>query len=383
MLTVFIVLIGALAAFHVFNVFWTAAGARRIVRWKKRDPDKPLPSVSVLVAAKDEERNIEACLVSLMTQDYPSDRYKVVIVDDRSTDRTPELIQKYAEKYPNLTTLRIDKDPVGLTGKQNALRHGVQLCDGEFVLNTDADCEAPPHWVRSMISRFSEDAGLVIGITLTHVKEKKAPLVARIQTLDMAALLTMAAGAAGWSLPISCIGNNFAYRKAAFDEVGGYEAMRQALTEDGELVRMIHRETDWKIAAALEPESIMITEPARTWREFYRQRLRWFLGGFEMRSLPVYFMRVMMFYCWYLVFSPIVAFLVPELLIVTTAAIASKLAADFYLVWQAARQFNRRDILMPYIPFAVYYTLYGGLIGLATIFSKKVVWKGQTYQRRK
>ena len=381
-LTAASILIGSLAAFHVFSAVWSAIGIQRAARFQKRAANEPLPSVSVLVAAKDEEQNLEACLESLLNQNYPADRYEVAVVDDRSADRTPQIIAAFQTRYPNLKSLRIEQDPVGLTGKQNALRQGIQMCEGEVILNTDADCAAPPGWAASMAQRFTEEVGLVIGVTLTHARDAKAPLLAKVQSLDLAALMGMAVGSAGWNAPISCIGNNFAYRKAAFDEVGGYEAMGPALTEDGQLLRMIHRSGRWKISAAIDPESAMITEPETAWRDFYRQRLRWILGGFEMNSIPLHMMRVMMAYYWYLIFSPAVLLIWPELWIATAAGAGSKLAADFILALQSARHLGRRDILTPFLPFSLYYVLYGGLIGLATIFSKKVVWKGQTYRRR-
>ena len=84
-----------------------------VSRLRKRVPDIPqdmdnLPFVTVLVAARNEESYISNCLESLINQEYPSDRYEVVIVNDRSTDKTPDIIRGYREKYGMIKCVNVD-----------------------------------------------------------------------------------------------------------------------------------------------------------------------------------------------------------------------------------------------------------------------------------
>jgi len=137
-------------------------GVSRLKRQMGRDSIQgtgDLPFVSVLVPARDEERYISDCLESLVHQQYPSDRYEIVVVNDRSTDSTPQIIRSYMEEHSMIKCVTVDSNSSGLTGKQNALNEGLKLCSGDIILNTDADCIAGPLWVRRTVSCFTPQIG--------------------------------------------------------------------------------------------------------------------------------------------------------------------------------------------------------------------------------
>ncbi|MGE3780000.1 MAG: glycosyltransferase family 2 protein, partial [Pirellulaceae bacterium] len=103
-----------------------------------------LPSISVIVAARNEERHIELALRSLLALDYPG--LEIVVVDDRSTDRTGEILDRMANSLaaPGLssTALRVvhlQDLPPGWIGKNHALYCGAREATGEWILFTDAD----------------------------------------------------------------------------------------------------------------------------------------------------------------------------------------------------------------------------------------------------
>ncbi|MAF11893.1 hypothetical protein CMK11_15715 [Candidatus Poribacteria bacterium] len=375
--------IWALAALYALVSVCVVIGSARLARKPGRPADDPLPFVTILVAARDEERHIAACLRSLLGQEYPGDLYEVVIVNDRSTDGTGALIEEFAGGHPNLVVVDIGDEPQGTTGKQNALRVGIHHCRGEFVMNTDADCVAPSTWVSTMVSRFAPDVGLVMGITLAHAADADAALLTRVQSLDLAFLLHTAVGSIGCGSPASCIGNNIAYRRSALDEIGGYEAMPPSLTEDAMLMRALHTETGWRIAAANEPGAVILTEPPASWRAFYRQRSRRILGGRETRSPAVRVLYIILLYNWVLLLTPVAIALAPELRAACVGALCAKFVADLAVAWQACARLSRRDVLRAYVPFSAYYLMYGALIGMAALFSRKVLWKGQVYRRRR
>ncbi|VAX37140.1 hypothetical protein MNBD_PLANCTO02-243 [hydrothermal vent metagenome] len=98
-----------------------------------------LPKISVIVAAKDEETNIEACVLSMLDQDYPD--YELIVIDDRSADRTPEILQQLADNSSErLKVIRIDELKEGWFGKNNAMREGVKKSSGDWLCFIDADC---------------------------------------------------------------------------------------------------------------------------------------------------------------------------------------------------------------------------------------------------
>lgn len=76
------------------------------------------PMVSVVIAARNEAANIGSCLESLQSQDYPPDRYEIVVADDRSTDDTPAILRRWEEKWGNLRILSIERAPEGISPKK-------------------------------------------------------------------------------------------------------------------------------------------------------------------------------------------------------------------------------------------------------------------------
>lgn len=101
-----------------------------------------LPAVTILVAARDEEQEIEAATRSFLAQRLP--RLQVVVVDDRSRDRTSEILARLAAEDPRLAVVRVDERPAGWLGKCNALARGLERATGDWVLMTDGDVKLHP-----------------------------------------------------------------------------------------------------------------------------------------------------------------------------------------------------------------------------------------------
>jgi len=101
-------------------------------------PDR-WPLVSVLVPANNEQDTLFDAMQSLLRVDYPN--LEVVIIDDRSTDRTGAVAEQLAAADPRIRILHIDELPAGWLGKVHALHRGIEVCNGEWLLFTDADVE--------------------------------------------------------------------------------------------------------------------------------------------------------------------------------------------------------------------------------------------------
>jgi len=99
---------------------------------------KERPLVSVLVAAKDEEANIERCVRTILEQDY--DNFEVIVCNDRSADRTGQIVERLAAEDPRLRLIHVTDLPAGWCGKNNAMRVGIAQARGEWICMVDADC---------------------------------------------------------------------------------------------------------------------------------------------------------------------------------------------------------------------------------------------------
>lgn len=112
------------------------------------------PKVSVIVAARNEERDIEAGLGSLLQLDY--DDLEILVVNDRSTDRTGEILDRIAAEHPQLIVVHLNELPAGWLGKNHALYYGTTRATGELILFTDADVVMEPTVLRRAVAHMIE-----------------------------------------------------------------------------------------------------------------------------------------------------------------------------------------------------------------------------------
>ena len=109
------------------------------------------PCVSILVPARDEVATLEASMASLLALDYPD--LEIILIDDRSSDGTAELVDRLAQNDARIRPLHIDRLPAGWLGKVHALHRGLAICRGEWLLFTDADVHFAPQTLRLAIAR--------------------------------------------------------------------------------------------------------------------------------------------------------------------------------------------------------------------------------------
>jgi cellulose synthase/poly-beta-1,6-N-acetylglucosamine synthase-like glycosyltransferase len=115
-------------------------------------PGPPLPRVSIVIPARNEERNVEEALSSVLALDY--DELEIVVVDDRSTDRTGAILDRLAASDPRVRVVHVTELPPGWLGKNHALHLGSDGARGEFLLFTDADVVMEPSTLRRAVGRM-------------------------------------------------------------------------------------------------------------------------------------------------------------------------------------------------------------------------------------
>lgn len=135
--------------FYLYATVELVLGSRTIARLEDIPPlpGAAPPKVSVVIAACNEARGIEEALTSVLNQDYPD--YEVIVVNDRSTDGTGEILHRIAQANPRLKLITIHDLPPAWLGKNNALYQGAAHASGSFLVFTDADIVMHP----SVLSR--------------------------------------------------------------------------------------------------------------------------------------------------------------------------------------------------------------------------------------
>lgn len=235
-------------------------------------PERTDLSISVIVCARNEAQRLQPLLESLTRLDYPTDQYEIILVDDDSSDGTQALMQSYAQRFSHWQVLHHKKQPAEPQGKKAALTMGISQAKGEIIVTTDADCQVPPHWLQSMAGCFMPEVGMVLGFASVATGRT---LFERLQQFGCVCEATVAAVSAYFGRPTHSNGQNLAFRKAVFAEVGGYaEGAQISSGDDFFLSKAIQTKSNWRFVFNISPASFVTTLPEKWDRMFIHQQLR-------------------------------------------------------------------------------------------------------------
>lgn len=332
--------------------------------------DEQLLNVSIVVAARNEEKNIISCLESLNNLIYPKDKLEIIIVDDASTDNTNQLVTEYIKNKSRFRLITLVEVPnQRLKGKTRAMAEGIKISTGEIILTTDADCTVNPLWAKTIASYYKDDVGLVNGFTSQSV----TGAFSGMQAIDFVYLLFIASGTINLGKPVSCIGNNMSFRKKAYEETGGFENLPFSVTEDFLLLNSINNLKKYKLIYPLNKESLVISNPAASIGELFSQKKRWAVGG---KDAPL---RGVLLMLW--------AFLTNLFIILTPFFYSAvwlylvlfKISIDFFVLLPVHHRLGLQKNLKYFPMFEIYYMIYVLILPLVVLFNKKVKWKDRVY----
>jgi cellulose synthase/poly-beta-1,6-N-acetylglucosamine synthase-like glycosyltransferase len=360
-----VIFLTMLCGYFIQSVLFVIGAKKKFPRIK----DDELPTATVIVSARDEEDKILNCLESLNKLEYPQGKLKIIIVDDRSMDNTGDIIDDYIKSKSIFKKIVPDEPKGKMVGKVNALATAIREADSEIILTTDADCEVKPNWVKIIASYYQENVGMVDSYT-TQVGSNP---FSGMQAIDFIYLLLVGGGTINLGAPISCIGNNMSFRKKAYEEIGGYEALPFIVTEDFTLLRAINKLKMYKILFPLEKNALVTSIPCADIKSLYHQKKRWAVGGLGVPLLGY----IIMFWGFAtnlgilltpLFFSPVWVYLV-----------FFKIATDLFVLYPIHQKLGISKNLKYFLIYQVYYTLYVVALPFIVFTSRKVVWKGREY----
>jgi len=369
-----LILVIALTIAYSGPLLYFALGFRRTRKEIVDDPTERV-RVSILIPARNEENNITECLSSILANRYPVERTEILVIDDSSDDHTADRVLQFGESSVRLISL----DPSSGGGKKRAIAAGIAASNGEVILTTDADCRVGPDWIMSMIGRMDDSTGLVAGPVLFRTD---GSFFSKAVAMEYMGLAIVSAGSIGMKTPVSCSGANMAYRREAFEAVGGYEGNDHLASGDDDfLLHRIARQTDLKIRYCLDRCAIVETAPPETPRAFLNQRIRWASKTFHYEKTSIFSMELLI--CIVLASIPLLlltAVLVPVLWPKLAMVLVLKMISELFVLIPAARFFQRPGLLSLLVfvePFQILYVPYVVVASILGSFE----WKGRILQR--
>lgn len=342
------------------------------INWKDHAGKcKDFPKVSVLVAARNEERDLPHLLASLDALDYPAERLEILVADDQSEDQTARLIRDWARDRVNRRLISIAQEQVALyqrNGKANALAIMAKEATGELFFFTDADCEVPIRWIREGIGCFDAKTGLVIGIT----QVKSRGFFGKMQEMEWWNTLGIVKAVTDLRLQTTGLGNNMIISKAAYLAGGGFEGIPHSVTEDLEISRAI-RSARFDIWHQVSVDLLVKTKAEDSWFSFLKQRKRWVTGAATL-SIPWRILLAFQF-----LFFPAVLFLIALSWKVGLTVWVLKIFFQSLFLRSFAKKADQDIGLFPLIFFDFYQIVSLSLTILYYFWPSTVQWKSRSY----
>jgi len=331
----------------------------------------PKTKINVIIPARNEEKNIGQLLMALQAQTYPPTLFEVVVVNDHSTDATANIVQQ----FPTVNLLQLKEDDIN-SYKKKAIETGIAAATGELIVTTDADCLPSQNWLKT-IAAFKEEKESVF-IAAPVVIDCNSSVLQVFQAMDFMVLQGIT-GAAVYKKQLSmCNGANLAYEKNAFAEVNGFDGINNiASGDDMLLMHKIWRHYPEKVHYLKSKEAIVSTQPMKTWKDFFNQRIRWASKAQHYRDKRIILV-LLLVYLFNLSFPALViaGFFCHHYWLYLAGLWLAKTIVEFPFVYSVSAFFNKQ-FLMKYFfffqPLHIFYTIVSGFLGQFG----KYEWKGR------
>ena len=334
----------------------------------------PRTSVSIIVAARDEELNITRTIEDLIAQNYPKHLTEIIFIDDHSTDRTAEIVLAYASLGVKL--IRLNEDRALNSYKKKAIQTAIGTCSGDLIITTDADCRMGPHWLSTIVNYFEKHNYKMISSPVAYFEEKS--FFERLQSLEFLYLIGLGASTIGNKQPSTCNGANLAYEKKTFYEVGGFQGIDDLASGDDELLlHKIAAKYPDQIGFLKNREAIVYTHAKENLQSFLQQRKRWASKSTRYKNKAIIVLGV---FVWVFNVSILANFIaglfLPGFLLVTFYQLLVKMILESLFLWDVTGFAKRRSLLILIPVLTVLHILYMVYIGIAGN-SGKYNWKGR------
>jgi len=227
---------------------------------------KKFSTVSVIVPAYNEEKNIKSIIKSILRVNYPKNLLEVIVINDASTDRTKEIVQG----IEGVKLLNNDKN----RGKAYSLNRALKFAKGELVACVDADSVVEKNILMKMVGHFEDSEVASVTPALKVLRPKN--FMERVQSAEYLLNIFLRKSLEMIDSIHVTPGVFSIYRKSVLQELGGFD--EKNLTEDMEIALRIH-DAGYKIENRLDAFSYTICPP--TLRSLFKQRLRWYRGAVQ------------------------------------------------------------------------------------------------------
>lgn len=333
---------------------------------------KPQTSLSVLIAARNEEDSIGKCLDSIIAQHYPADLLEVIVINDFSTDNTAKVAQAKGVKVITLS------DFSAQGSKKKAIEVGVAQANGQLIVATDADCVAGKKWLQNIAYFYETTHAKFIAAPVNFHQEKN--LFERAQSLDFLGLMLITGAGIHKGFMHMCNGANLAYERSVFYEVDGFKGIDQlASGDDMLLMQKVALKHPNSLGFIKNREATVFTHAKPTLKSFVAQRVRW---ASKTNSYKEVLVTTILAFVFFLCSNIVLSLLLIPFLGMAVAKIflfqmITKAIMDYYLLSPTAHFFRKENLMKDFFPSFIGHTIYIVAVGFLANMVYNYEWKGR------
>ena len=365
-----ILLLGAYAALLLLYRYWL----KQLQSVAILDSFQPTIQFTILIPARNEEQTIAACLQSIQQLNYPKELTEVIVIDDFSEDATAAVVQNFTNV--KLIQLKdVVKEQIN-SYKKKAIETGIEQARGTYIITTDADCTVPKNWLRNFAWMIQQHQSEFIAAPVAMKEESS--FIKLFQSLDFLSLQGITAASVGAGFHSMCNGANLCYSKNVFAAVDGFKEVDHiASGDDMLLMYKIQRLFPKLVHHCYSSESIVLTNPVETAKDFFRQRIRWASKADQYKDKRIFWVLLLVYLLNFFLLTLLIAgFFKTELWILLVASLFVKTIVELIFLIPVVRFFKKQLLLMwfPLMqPFHIVYTVIAGWLGKFSNYS----WKGR------
>ena len=340
-----------------------------------------LNPVSIIIAVKNGEQSLPNILNDLNNQNYDGES-EYIIVDDQSTDKTPDIIREYSKKNYKFIYVSSREGNQELIFKKRALDAGIQKSKHDILIFTDVDCRVKKGWVKSMALCFQNQVDYVVGVS--EISSPKN-LISRFQKIDLMMMMTAGRAACNLEKPIASTGQNQAYKKYLYYKNEGFIKIKDSIQGDDSLFMQLCVNNDAYIKFNDDINSFVESRIETNLNTFIKQRIRWAADAKVMWRYNKEFFIILLatfFTNLILLLSPIILiFIDNSFLKIIYILFFTKFILEFsiYIIgnFKLQNKFNALSFIIWYIleiPYVV-------IAGIGSFFTKNIKWRWQLFNK--
>jgi len=352
---------------------WVIIGINKI-KTEKKDTYTTTQDfeISVVIPFRNEENDLVNCLKSIQNQNFDSNSFEVILVNDHSIDESVKIIERFIASSDINIQLASLKEK---TSKKEALKLGIKLAVNPIIATTDADCILPINWLKNIQLHFRSENDMLLGPVMF---KSASGFLAAFQTLDMLAIQGVEFGALGFNQPILNNAANLSYSSYSFNKIGGFDSFDTPSGDDIFLLEKF-KSQDFKIKGLLSNDFIVETKSENSWFNFFNQRVRWSSKSKHYSDkLLLFFSGLILIQNITLLFIYLGILFVENQRLSFLFLLLTKWLIDFILLFLVASFFKRKKAMFYFIPAQILYPIYVVIIWISSVLLK-FEWKGRKY----